>query len=296
MTQGEGRMEVRKRGGFSDRNGIKKENTLIQIYELEESSRIKMLNFIIKVMNRIYDGNGYWDDDFQAFSQYVFSEIYIERLNVRKYKMTEVLPLLEETFYFGTYDDVLTVFEAIVQYWEDYLSDNGDEIIGGSIYKIANGLLEREYIGYRFINGLLVGISNETEISSIEETLGNQYSVVGEHIAKALTLLSDRDNPDYENSIKESISGVESMCCILTNMKGKDATLGKAIKKLKDNGIKIHPALEEAYNKLYGYTSDAGGIRHSKGLGDLNATFAEAKYMLVACTAFINYLMDMMAD
>ena len=31
-------------------------------------------------------------------------------------------------------------------------------------------------------------------------------------------------------------------------------------------------------------------------MGDANTTFAEAKFMLVACTAFINYLMDIMAD
>ena len=54
----------------------------------------------------------------------------------------------------------------------------------------------------------------------------------------------------------------------------------------------IHPALKTAFEKLYGYTSDANGIRHANGIGEGNSTFAEAKYMLISCSAFINYLSE----
>ena len=52
----------------------------------------------------------------------------------------------------------------------------------------------------------------------------------------------------------------------------------------------IHPAMENAFTSLYGYTSDEGGIRHAEGLFESNVTFEEAKYMLVSCCAFVNYL------
>ena len=40
---------------------------------------------------------------------------------------------------------------------------------------------------------------------------------------------------------------------------------------------------------IYGYTSDEDGIRHSMlELPKIN--FEDAKYMLVSCSAFINYL------
>ena len=42
--------------------------------------------------------------------------------------------------------------------------------------------------------------------------------------------------------------------------------------------------------KLYGYASDKGGIRHAEGLFESDVTFEEAKFMLVSCSAFINYL------
>jgi len=38
--------------------------------------------------------------------------------------------------------------------------------------------------------------------------------------------------------------------------------------------------------KLYSWTSSADGIRH----GVTGEKFEEAKYMLVSCSAFINYL------
>lgn len=102
-----------------------------------------------------------------------------------------------------------------------------------------------------------------------------------------MNLLYDRDNPDFENSIKEAITAVEAICQIITNNK---ATLSAALKQLSKNGVNIHPALQSAFEKLYAFTSDAGGIRHADGLRSTKATFEEAKYMLVTCSAFVNYL------
>lgn len=45
--------------------------------------------------------------------------------------------------------------------------------------------------------------------------------------------------------------------------------------------------MKEAFVKLYGYTLDANGIRYSVKNGK-DATFVEAKFMLVACSAFVN--------
>lgn len=53
--------------------------------------------------------------------------------------------------------------------------------------------------------------------------------------------------------------------------------------------IAIHPALKKGFSNIYGYTSDASGIRHAL-LDEPNLDFENAKYMLVSCSAFINYL------
>lgn len=81
------------------------------------------------------------------------------------------------------------------------------------------------------------------------------------------------------------------MCCIITNETGSQATLGKTIRKLKEKGIHIHSAMESAFSSLYGYTSDEAGIRHG-GIDFTNAPAEYAKYMLISCSAFINYLVE----
>jgi hypothetical protein len=40
---------------------------------------------------------------------------------------------------------------------------------------------------------------------------------------------------------------------------------------------------------MYGYTSDAQGIRHAL-MDEPNLSFEDAKFMLVSCSAFVNYL------
>lgn len=157
--------------------------------------------------------------------------------------------------------------------------------------KSINAILEQEKSGYRLIDGLISPIIDETELECIEEASNMKFFLVNMHLHKALQLYSDREKPDYENSIKESISAVEAMCSIITKTSGSNATLGKALKKLEDNGIKIHEALKTAFLKIYGYASNEDGIRHG-GKDFKNAPAEDAKYMLVSCSAFVNYLME----
>lgn len=159
------------------------------------------------------------------------------------------------------------------------------------VRKSFNDILEAENSGYRISGNQVVPITNKGELESIEKAQQTEYESVNIHIAKAVELFSKRPNADYENSIKESISAVEAMCCIITGLTGAQATLGKAIKKLKDSGVYIHSAMESAFSSLYGYTSDEDGIRHG-GIDFKNAPAEDAKYMLVSCSAFVNYLIE----
>ena len=154
-----------------------------------------------------------------------------------------------------------------------------------------NELLEQEKAGYRIVSGEIAPITNETEIATIEQSTDTAFQSVNQHIQKALSLYADIQSPDYENSIKESISAVEAICCIITGLSDANASLGKVIKKLKDNGVYIHSAMEQAFSSLYGYTSDEDGIRHG-GIDFKNAPAEDAKYMLVSCSAFVNYLIE----
>ncbi len=152
----------------------------------------------------------------------------------------------------------------------------------------CNSILERELSGYRFIGEKITPITAEEEIAEIEKALESTDSLrpVIIHLKEALKLFSDRKSPDYRNSIKESVSAVEAICNLITG--SNNATLGDALKIIKDK-IEIHTSLRQSFIKLYGYTSDAEGIRHAL-LDEPNLDFEDAKFMLVSCSAFINYL------
>lgn len=63
------------------------------------------------------------------------------------------------------------------------------------------------------------------------------------------------------------------MCEIIIGARGGQATLGNMLKTLEDKGVMIHGALKSAFNILYGYTSDANGIRHAGDIGGEASTF-----------------------
>jgi hypothetical protein len=164
----------------------------------------------------------------------------------------------------------------------------------GEFRKHCNSVLERENSGYRFVSNVITPISDSTELQAIDDAIRqpNIFGGATAHLKSALALLSDRRNPDYRNSVKESISAIESLCRVLTgNVK---ATLGDALSILEKKQV-LHGALRQSFSALYGYTSDEGGIRHAM-LDELKLSFADAKYMLVASSGFINYLIGKVGE
>lgn len=153
----------------------------------------------------------------------------------------------------------------------------------------CNLTLKGQMSGYRIVEGNVVQITSEEEIAEIEQAIqvSTQFKSVNSHLNSALELLSNRENPDYRNSIKESISAIESLTLIITGE--ERSTLGKALSVIESR-YKIHGALKSAFSSLYGYTSDSGGIRHALLEDDIEVTFEDAKFMLVTRSAFINYL------
>lgn len=75
-----------------------------------------------------------------------------------------------------------------------------------------NKILEKENSAYRIIDGLVQEITNQDEISEIETAINdNPIQHSKDHLKQALKMMSDRENPDFRNSIKESVSAVESL-------------------------------------------------------------------------------------
>ncbi|HTO15794.1 MAG TPA: hypothetical protein VLZ83_08480 [Edaphocola sp.] len=187
--------------------------------------------------------------------------------------------VIRDWFFKKDWDLVLDFVEFCVNYDDNIFSE------------YFNEFLKREMSAYRFIDGKLVEINTKEEIVEIESAIKNtdKFNSVKTHLRRAVELYSDRKSPDYRNSIKESISAVEALAKIIV---GNDkTTLGQALKEI-ENIHKIPGSLKSAFSALYGYTSDEGGIRHALLESDVDVDIDEARFMLIACSAFVNYLIN----
>jgi len=291
--------QVRLRGGFSDRNHIKEENKTLQYTDFDERTRISFCNTLIDVFNTIFEvveskhpyniSAAYKLK--QDFCIIVIMDVYVQQIdNIGKYGINDIF---ENYFYRtikeDTYNAILDLIEFFAQI-DNYLPKYSD---CGKCKDKFNYAFEYDFVGYRFVGEKIVAITDKNEIKAIEEAIEeNPYEKCREHFTKALNLLADRNNKDYSNSIKESISAVENICQIIV---GESTSLGKALKQLEKNGIVINEALKIAFDKMYGYASDAGDIRHANAFNTEVPDFEDAKYMLVACSAFVNYLVAKIA-
>ena len=150
-----------------------------------------------------------------------------------------------------------------------------------------NKVLDEENCAYRLIENSVAPIVARHEIDEVESALDSP-DPVATHIQRALELLSDRAQRDYRNSIKESISAVESISNLIAEERGE--SLGDVLPQLeKKLGLQLHGALRKALGVLYGWTSNEGGIRHAL-LEESDLTQEDARYMLIVCSAFVNYL------
>lgn len=154
---------------------------------------------------------------------------------------------------------------------------------------LLNREFERLDFGYRIVNLMVTDITSEEEKACIEKTIAESADNVRQHMEKAIELYSAKPTPDVCNSIKEAITAVEAACRELTG----ENTLGDAIKKLESKGIVLQDRLKASMIQMYAYTNQPDtGIRHAlmDPDGKYVPTKDEAYFMLISCSAFINYL------
>lgn len=247
--------------------------------------------------NAIWNGLSiyYWDkitentisrnlNDIQVWLTRTWIHYFKNRIDEEPWSKDQFLAIFKKYYFSCEWFEKYNFIEFIKDNYTPQHYDNTTE----RFIEYCNNVFERELSGYRFVNGSLTPITSTEEIESIENALNiaDNFKPVKTHLSRALQLLSDRLNPDFRNSIKESISAVESYCCILTN--DPKATLRQALKVIEKEHS-LHSALKNSFSSLYGYTSDADGIRHAL-LEEDNLKQEDAIFMLVSCSSFINYL------
>jgi hypothetical protein len=266
---------------FSERYGYSKSRTAIQVKSIDDALRNGLWDIVSLKFNSLDPGRGRYG--------YVFTETPLyalgRSLNHNLFKLPmDLVPHVTEKFWRET----RLWFMDSASWWEvyDFVEFVAQNVDGTANFtKACNLVMTREMAGYRFVDALISPIVDEVEISEIETALGKSQRPVAQHLAASLEFLSDRRNPNYRKSADEAILSVEAAARELCG-DGK-ATLGQALKALR---IDLHPVLKSVFDKLYGYTSDESGIRHALSDDGRELDQADARYMLISCSAFVNYL------
>ena len=264
---------------FSERKGLRPVSETIQI----DSMTMELRNSLWNALDSVF-----WSKPFfvrsphgrtpyiKQFSRILWSDYFKAAVDSCPADGTEILRSIRQYFFACEWNEVYDFLEFIVSRFDEPRLAN-----------LLNVSLERELAGYRFVAEHLIDVTNQEEIKMIEEAAtDSKFAGVSAHIKCAMENYADRENPNYRNSIKESISAVESIARVVSGR--KKATLSDALKAIDESG-KLHPALKNGFLNLYGYTSDEQGIRHAM-LNEPNLTAADARYFLVSCSSFVNYL------
>jgi AbiJ N-terminal domain 4 len=268
---------------FSQRRGLKPAKCVLQINDIDSDLRSKLWNVLqISLWDSVADDDLYRSANSERFQ-------YLKKLWHLYFKSPlDTLP----TSWRKAYATLRTYFFSCEWYAVyDFLEFTAktfpatyavERFVSG-----CNKALEQELSGYRFVADQIAPITDKESIATIEQAQSaGALRGVEAHLQQALRLLSDRQQPDYRNSIKESVCAIEAICRAVS--KNSKATLGDALKTVGPK-VALHPALSRAFDKLYGYTSDADGIRHAL-LDTPTLEQEDALFMLVSCSAFINYL------
>jgi hypothetical protein len=263
---------------FSQRMGFKSVKQIIQVSTMDDALRNSLWNDFYKSFWPVLITSR--QVNFQSFLDDIWMNHFKQPVdNVPGAYTKEALHEIREYFLSLPWIEVYDFIEFMVQTFPDAHAIK-------KFIKACNLTLERELSAYRFVERRLVPITSEQEIIAIEEALSVSRPFT-QHLVRSLELLADRKTPDYRNSIKESISAVEAMCQLIVG--DQKATLGKALAQLESKIGKYPHSLRNAFTQLYDFTSDAEGIRHAL-LGKSNLDIEDASFMLIACSAFINYL------
>ncbi len=265
---------------FSERYGHKKTG-MLKKDEMPDHLRTRIWNaFYEEIFSKI--GNPevqFINDRFDSlpyeYLKVLWDKLFRQNLQVvAKYDYREQVSMMYKSFaaldWYMVYDFV------------EFLAKNYQNVIVvKSIMTKIDTAFKEERSSYRVIQGLVVPLTSEEEIKEIDKVFNipHKYDVVKDHHKKALKFLSLRPEPEYENSIKESISAVESLVKITT---GKEKSLSALIERLP-----IHDAMKRGFKELYDWTSEEA--RHGRTKKPLSCGEPEARYMLIICSAFINY-------
>ncbi len=276
-------------GSFSERYGYKSVRAIVQRESLDPETRVELWNLLVKLQ-------GIFSDARNRFYQYDVEDRIVE--SIWRWYFREPLDDKPQNHHIweriktvttkGDWNEVFDFLEMLIQEWSAH-EEGPLEGVFTQFPNALNSIFEEHLVGYRMIGHEIAPIDSSVETEAVSSALESVRQIEGakRSLERAVEFLSDRDAPNYLSSIHQSIMAVEATLRTLTGKR----TVFDGLKHLENVGLILHPALEQAWIKMYGWASDEANIRHA-GVEEAEIDQTLAKYTLVTCSAFVSYLFE----
>ncbi|MDR2251699.1 MAG: hypothetical protein LBD98_02555, partial [Endomicrobium sp.] len=203
---------------FSQRNGLQKINEVLQVNSMSDELRTALFNFCY----RDYKDNSSPISYFGISREILYSDFFKIPLTDIPHDCYYEKQQFKKFFFGCEWNKIYDFFEFCFS----KIYPNGIEDFTAKL----NSCLEKENSGYRMLNGCVVSITDKLEIEEIKKSFNLGKDEIKKHLDKSIEFLRTRDGkePDFRNSIKESISAVEYVVRDITGA----STLGDGLNKL----------------------------------------------------------------
>ena len=275
---------------FSQRYGYEPLPGPMQLEELSDDLRREIWNamrrYLKDVFINIYTGaSGYRDERGYQLFENILGEMLREPEDEIDTSQDGILYQFKSLILQGNFNVVLDLIEIMVNrgwYEKDFVNCI-DELFERDAAAYYLDMSDRPHKFFPRGNKAQGDATRE----AIKTIRNGGMKGAETHLRDAAAHINARQ---FGDSISDSIHAVES---VARQIDPKSKTLGPALNSLEKAGLIKHPALKEAFSKLYGYTSNEQGIRHAllnKNSPDVDLD--EALFMFGACASFAAYLVN----
>ena len=181
---------------FSQRKGLKPIPEVAQVGGMNEELRNSLWNALDVAFwsaeGFVYGRHG-GDGEIEVFSRQLWFRFFKEPVDSRPGyghpgRGSQILKEIRGHFFRSEWNEVYDLLEFLVRLYSKEKP---------RLPNYLNSILERELAGYRFIDGVIVDITDAQELALLSEALADtKFSPVTAHLERALQLLADRKQPD----------------------------------------------------------------------------------------------------
>ena len=268
---------------FSQREGIKPLPEPFRLNNIPDLVRAELVDLIIedfRARKRLSDISGQLDENYSR----VFAELnhvsYHRSYDRSAVHKDQILRIIET----GQYNEVLDLLEV----YQRFLPDQSVQINRiFNKHKAAYTLITSDS-WHRFVPRTCIEDSVALQ-QNIDDLSGDKFKPVRDHLHKAITTMNmlDEDAKNFGSAINHCIGAVETACKVATG--NPKADVKTTIEQMPVTSMTEHTAFRKAVVKLYGFTSDAGGLRHG---GEGEYDLADTLFMLSICAAICSYIIQ----